>query len=105
MFAYLIRRVLIMLPTILLVSVVCFIVIQAAPGSFTDRYLEDPRMGPEAVVRINAQLGLDKPLAQQYLRWVSGIVTRLDFGYSFFANRPSRPSSASGSSGPSSWRA
>lgn len=88
MFAYLIRRVAIMLPTILLVSVVCFIVIQAAPGSFTDRYLEDPRMGPEAVARINAQLGLDRPLYEQYLRWVGGIVTRLDFGYSFFANRP-----------------
>lgn len=88
MFSYLVRRVLIMLPTLVLVSVVCFAVIQAAPGSFTDRYLEDPRMGPEAVARINAQLGLDRPLYEQYLRWVSGIVTRLDFGYSFFANRP-----------------
>ncbi len=88
MFSYLVRRVLIMLPTLVLVSVVCFAVIQAAPGSFTDRYLEDPRMGPEAVARINAQLGLDRPLYEQYLRWVGGIVTRLDFGYSFFANRP-----------------
>ncbi len=88
MFVYLLRRVLFMIPTILLVSVVCFVVIQAAPGSFTDRYLEDPRMGPEAVKRINAQLGLDRPLYVQYLRWIGGIVTRLDFGYSFFASRP-----------------
>lgn len=88
MLVYLIRRVLIMLPTLLLVSAVCFIVIQAAPGSFTDRYLEDPRMGPEAVARINAQLGLDRPLHEQYFRWVAGMVTRLDFGFSFFANRP-----------------
>ncbi|MCC6310919.1 MAG: ABC transporter permease, partial [Trueperaceae bacterium] len=46
------------------------------------------RMGPEAVARINVQLGLDKPLYQQYLRWITGIVTKGDFGFSFFANRP-----------------
>lgn len=88
MLAFTLRRVLIMIPTILLVSVVSFAVIRAAPGSFTDRYLEDPRMGPEAVARIEAQLGLDRPPYEQYARWVWGIVTRLDFGYSFFANRP-----------------
>lgn len=88
MIAYALRRVLGIVPTLLLVSVVCFVVIQIQPGSFTDRYLEDPRMSPETVARINAQLGLDKPPYQQYLRWVGGIVTRGDFGYSFFANRP-----------------
>jgi len=88
MFVYLIRRVLVIFPTLLLVSVVCFAVIQLQPGSFTDRYLEDPRFTKETVERITAQLGLDKPAWEQYLRWVGGIVTRGDFGYSFFANRP-----------------
>src|SRR5690606_12752807 len=82
------RRVVVMIPTLFLVSVICFFVIQLAPGSFTDRYLEDPRMSPETVARINTQLGLDRPLSEQYVRWVVGIVTRGDFGYSFFANRP-----------------
>lgn len=77
-----------MVPTLFLVSVICFFVIQIAPGSFTDRYLEDPRMSPATVARINAQLGLDRPVYEQYLRWISGIVTRGDFGFSFFANRP-----------------
>jgi len=77
-----------MIPTLFLVSVICFFVIQIAPGSFTDRYLEDPRMSPETVARINTQLGLDRPVYEQYLRWVGGIVTRGDFGFSFFANRP-----------------
>ncbi|MBW6456549.1 MAG: ABC transporter permease [Trueperaceae bacterium] len=88
MLVYLIRRILVMIPTLLLVSVICFAVIQLQPGSFADRYLEDPRFTPETVERLNAQLGLDKTPVEQYLIWLSGIVTRLDFGFSFFANRP-----------------
>lgn len=88
MLIYTIRRILVILPTLFLVSVVSFGVIQLQPGSFTDRYLEDPRISREAAARIQAQLGLDRPPHEQYLRWVGGIVTRGDFGYSFFANRP-----------------
>jgi peptide/nickel transport system permease protein len=85
---FLLRRVLFMIPTLFLVSVICFVVIQLQPGSFADRYLEDPRFTPETVARLNAQLGLDKSPVEQYLIWAGGIVTELDFGYSFFANRP-----------------
>jgi peptide/nickel transport system permease protein len=88
MFTYLIRRVLIILPTLLLVSVICFFVIQLQPGNFMDRYLEDPRMTPATVARLEQQLGLDRPLYEQYFRWLWGIVSRGDFGFSFFANRP-----------------
>lgn len=88
MLIYTVRRILVILPTLFFVSVVSFGVIQLQPGSFTDRYLEDPRISREAAARIQAQLGLDRPPHEQYLRWVSGIVTRGDFGYSFFANRP-----------------
>jgi len=82
------KRLLVMLPTLFLVSIACFVVITMQPGSFTDKYLSDPRMGPAAVAQIKAQLGLDRPAYQQYLRWVGGIVTRGDFGYSFFAGQP-----------------
>lgn len=82
------KRILAIIPTLFFVSILCFVVIQIQPGSFTDRYLEDPRMSPATVARINAQLGLDRPAYEQYLRWVGGIVTRGDFGYSFFSNRP-----------------
>jgi peptide/nickel transport system permease protein len=85
---FLFRRILVMIPTLLLVSVASFAVIQLQPGSFLDRFLEDPRMSPQTVERINIQLGLDKPAWEQYLRWVAGIVSQGDFGYSFFANRP-----------------
>jgi peptide/nickel transport system permease protein len=88
MLNYTIKRVLVIIPTLFLVSMVSFGVIHLQPGSFTDRYLEDPRISRETVARINAQLGLDRPVWEQYGRWVWGIVTRGDFGYSFFANRP-----------------
>jgi len=85
---YTLRRLLAFPLTLLLVSVICFAIIQLAPGSFTDRYLEDPRMSPATVARIRTQLGLDRPLHEQYVMWMEGIVTRGDFGHSFGANRP-----------------
>jgi peptide/nickel transport system permease protein len=88
MTTYIIRRILIIVPTLFIVSVICFFVIQLQPGNFIDRYLEDPRMTPATVARLERQLGLDRPLYEQYFRWLWGIVSRGDFGFSFFANRP-----------------
>jgi peptide/nickel transport system permease protein len=85
---FVLRRAAVILPTLLLVSLVSFIVIHLQPGSFTDQYLEDPRMTKETVARIQQELGLDRPVLEQYGRWIWGIVTRGDFGYSFEANRP-----------------
>jgi peptide/nickel transport system permease protein len=85
---YVLRRIFLMIPTLFIVSVLCFVVIQLQPGSFTDRYLEDPRMSPQTVARLEQQLGLDRPAWEQYSRWLWGMITRGDFGFSFFANRP-----------------
>ncbi|GGO25700.1 ABC transporter permease [Deinococcus humi] len=88
MLSYALRRILGMIPTLLLISVVCFIVIQLQPGSFLDQYLEDPRVTKETVATITRQLGLDQPLWVQYLTWIKGIVTEGNFGYSFANGRP-----------------
>ncbi|KQR22722.1 ABC transporter permease [Deinococcus sp. Leaf326] len=88
MLTFAIRRVLGMIPTLLLISLVCFVVIQLQPGSFIDQYLEDPRVTRETVQSITRQLGLDQPLWVQYLTWIKGIVTQGDFGYSFVNGRP-----------------
>ncbi|GHG40800.1 ABC transporter permease [Deinococcus indicus] len=88
MLTYTLRRILGMIPTLLLISVVCFTVIQLQPGSFLDQYLEDPRVTKETVASITRQLGLDQPLWVQYLTWIKGIVTQGDFGYSFVNGRP-----------------
>ncbi|WP_019008434.1 ABC transporter permease [Deinococcus aquatilis] len=88
MLTYTLRRLLGMIPTILIISVVCFAVIKLQPGNFTDQYLEDPRFTRETADAIRRQLGLDQPAIVQYGRWLWGVVSRFDFGYSFFQNRP-----------------
>ncbi|CAM3526828.1 ABC transporter permease [Deinococcus frigens] len=88
MLSYALRRILGMIPTLLLISVVCFTVIQLQPGSFLDQYLDDPRVTRESVETITRQLGLDQPLWVQYLTWIKGIILHGDFGYSFVNGRP-----------------
>lgn len=88
MLSFILRRVLGMVPTLLIISAVCFLVIKLQPGSFTDQYLEDPRFTRETAAAISRQLGLDQPPVAQYFRWLGGVVTRFDFGYSFLQNRP-----------------
>ncbi len=88
MLPYLIRRLAAMVPTLILVSILCFTVISMQPGSFLNRYLEDPRVSPQTVARITADMGLDRPAYQQYLYWIRGIVLEGDFGHSFAGMRP-----------------
>ena len=88
MLSYLIRRLATMIPTLILVSILCFTVISLQPGSFLNRYLEDPRVSPQTVARITADMGLDRPAYQQYLYWIRGIVLEGDFGHSFSGMRP-----------------
>ncbi|ULH14205.1 ABC transporter permease (plasmid) [Deinococcus sp. KNUC1210] len=88
MLSFILRRVLGMLPTLLIISAICFLVIKLQPGSFTDQYLEDPRFTKETAAAIARQLGLDQPPVVQYLRWLAGVITHFDFGYSFLQNRP-----------------
>ena len=79
---YAIRR-LVWLPFLLLiVTFITFALLRAGPGDPVQVWLGQHQN--EAVrQRIRAQLGLDDPLVVQYLRYVEGIVTRLDFGESF----------------------
>lgn len=88
MLIFTVRRLLGMIPTLLLISVVCFVVIKLQPGSYTDQFLEDPRFTKETVERLTQQLGLNDPAWLQYAKWLWGVVSRGDFGYSFDENRP-----------------
>jgi peptide/nickel transport system permease protein len=85
---FVVRRVLLMVPALLVVSALVFAVVQLQPGSFLAQYLEDPRFSAETVLTIKRQFGLDQPPHVQYVKWVQGIVTRGDFGYSFLNGRP-----------------
>lgn len=88
MTTFIIRRLLIMIPMMFLISVICFIITELQPGDFATQYLNNPRVSPEQVIELQKSLGLDKPPVQRYFMWIKGIVTKGDFGYSFAYKRP-----------------
>jgi peptide/nickel transport system permease protein len=81
-----------MIPTLIIVSIITFIIIQLPPGDFfTTLQAEIAETGggqnKEVIKKLQEIYGLDKPLHIQYLRWVAGW-PRLDFGYSMGWNAP-----------------
>ncbi|HEX3723084.1 MAG TPA: ABC transporter permease, partial [Nitrolancea sp.] len=86
MIAFLIKRLLATIPTILLVTIAVFMILRLTPGGPAVAMLGD-QASPEAVAKLNHQLGLDKPLYVQYLRWL-GSALHGDLGRSAFGNQP-----------------
>jgi peptide/nickel transport system permease protein len=84
--AFLIKRLLATIPTILLVTIAVFMILRLTPGGPAVAMLGD-QASPEAVAKLNHQLGLDKPLYVQYLRWL-GSALHGDLGRSAFGNQP-----------------
>ncbi|KQT86134.1 ABC transporter permease [Aurantimonas sp. Leaf443] len=92
MIHYLAGRVVTMLVTLLAISVLVFVIIQLPPGDYLSTYIAEIQAQGEAVTSdkidfLREQYGLDKPLWQQYLVWVTGLVQG-DLGYSFEFNQP-----------------
>jgi peptide/nickel transport system permease protein len=92
MLSYLIRRVATMAVTMLVISVLVFIIIQLPPGDYLTTYIEELKaqgevVDPKKVEFLRVEYGLDKPLAEQYLVWITGVLQG-DFGYSFEFNLP-----------------
>ena len=99
MFKYVLHRLLWMLPTLFGITVVCFVVINLAPGSPVEQELSKIRFGGkssagssggvsnEVVEAIKKQYGFDKPVHIRYFIWLKNIVT-FDFGESFTYQRP-----------------
>lgn len=88
MLIYVARRLLLAVPTLVLISMLIFVVMQLQPGGFLSNYLDDPRFSEETVNNIKRQFGLDQPLHIQYWNWLTSIVLRGDFGFSFQSGRP-----------------
>jgi peptide/nickel transport system permease protein len=84
MTAYLVRRILQMIPLLIGISIITFVIINAT-GSPLNNLEFDPRVRPEDIARLEASLGLDKPLYERYFIWL-GNVLQGDFGVSM-ANR------------------
>lgn len=79
MLSYALRRILGVIPTLFVIVTLSFFVIRLAPGGPFD---EEQALPPEIKANLEAAYGLDKPLTEQYLRYLSGLV-RGDFGPSF----------------------
>ena len=83
---YVIRRVLLVIPTILLSSLLIFLLMRAIPGDPATLQIGD-QGGRAEVDALREQLGLDKPIAQQYFVWL-GDVIRGDLGDSLHSRQP-----------------
>jgi peptide/nickel transport system permease protein len=87
MLDYLARRLLIMIPTLIAISIITFIIIQLPPGDYLSTLIAEMESRGEnvdfaKVAALRAQYGLDKPMWEQYFYWAIGFL-RGDFGYSF----------------------
>lgn len=88
MSTYLIRRLIFAVPVLLGVSIAVFLMLHMIPGDPVLALLRgQPTVTEEDVERLRTQLGLDKPLPEQYFHWLGGVL-RGDFGDSIIAHRP-----------------
>ncbi len=71
-----------------LVSIVCFTIVELQPGDYVSQFLNNPDISAEQIATIRQQLSLDKSPVERFGMWISGIVFRGDFGYSFAYKRP-----------------
>lgn len=86
MFSYLIKRFLLMIPILFGITLICFVVINLAPGSPAAFEEFSPKASPEAVETLKKLYGLDRPLHERYLKWVKMVIT-FDLGKSFVDGR------------------
>lgn len=85
MTTYVVRRLLLMVPTLLLVSVIVFLIMRLIPGDVVSLMFQDLGYA-QSLAEMRARLGLDLPLHQQYLRWM-GQLLRADLGESLWTQR------------------
>ncbi len=86
MVQYIIRRSLWMVALLFLVSAVTFVIFYALPSADPAALRAGKSPNPQLVAQIRHQLGLDRPLYEQYFDYVKGIVTKFDLGYSYQNN-------------------
>ncbi len=87
MFRYIIHRLLVMIPTLLVISLIVFVIIQLPPGDYLESYIAEimsrgETVDPAEIEFLRAQYGFDKPIIEQYAHWLFGMLHG-DFGFSF----------------------
>ena len=92
MLKYILRRIVTMIPTLVVISMLVFVIIQLPPGDYLESHIAELQSQGESVDEqkiqfLREEYGLDKPMVQQYLYWVAGMLQG-DFGYSFEYDLP-----------------
>lgn len=93
MLKYIGKRLLALIPLMMIISILSFGIIELPPGDYVTRYIADLEMKgmkvtEEDTTRLRAMYDLDKPMPVRYVNWITKIVTKGDFGRSFQYNRP-----------------
>ena len=92
MVSYIIRRTLIMAPTLIFISLLVFAIIELPPGDYFESYVQELRVLGESadlqeIEELKQRYGFDDPLPIRYLHWAWGLLQG-DFGYSFDYRMP-----------------
>lgn len=92
MLGYLVRRILVMIPTLIAISIVIFTIIHLPPGDYFTTYIAELQSQGEhanlaKIAFLKAEYGFDQPVWRQYLLWVIGLLHG-DMGYSFAYDLP-----------------
>ena len=92
MFRYFVQRLLVMVPTLIVISIAIFAIIQAPPGDWIETYINELQsqgeaVDPNKIEFLRRTYGLDLPFYMQYLKWAGGLVQG-DLGYSFEHSLP-----------------
>src|ERR1044072_4869158 len=88
MFAYLVRRLFLMLVTLFGISVVIFVLLRIVPGNIVDiLFAAAGYVDPADKANLEKELGIDQPMIVQYWHWISGFL-RGDLGYSYVSEKP-----------------
>ena len=87
MVRYVIRRILIAIPTLVVISFILYMVLALAPGDPLGELAGNANIPPEVQENIRKQFGLDKPWYEQYFRWAISL-SKGDWGYSFSSRVP-----------------
>jgi peptide/nickel transport system permease protein len=84
---YIVHRILVMIPTLLIISALVFGIIELPPGDYFETYIAElealgESVDPRRIAFLREEYGFDKPLIERYLHWLWGMLHG-DFGYSF----------------------
>jgi len=85
---YILKRLLLIIPVLIGITIITFSIIHLTPGGFTVVNMQmNTKISPDSIMRLKALYGLDKPIPVQYFDWFGRFI-RFDFGVSFIDNRP-----------------